>query len=240
MIRIKIIAFLIELNEKIFFYPKLKGELDKFLPQKPFILDIGANKGQSIDFFLSLRPNSSIISFEPNPELYTHLVKKYKNCKENIHIVNKGVSENNGFLSFFINKLNLTSSFEQLNYNSKYLELKSKVLGINPHEIISDTISVETLSLKKFIQEKKIHKIDLIKIDTEGHELKCLKGLFPIDNCQIDRIQIENHRDDMYVNLTSFDEIKTILFENNYSIEKSIKHGFGDFHEVIFKHSTVS
>ena len=65
MLRIKIVAFLIEINEKIFFYPKLRKALHSFLPQKPFILDVGANKGQSIDFFISIRPTSSIISFEP-------------------------------------------------------------------------------------------------------------------------------------------------------------------------------
>lgn len=239
MLRINIITFLIELNEKIFFYPKLKSLLHQLLPSKPLILDVGANKGQSIDFFLSIRPNSTIISFEPNPDLFSFLIEKYKNRQDKIQLVNKGVSANNENLSFHINHLNLTSSFEELNYESDYLAVKSKVLGIKPKEIISKIIQTETITLKMFIQEKGITKIDLLKIDTEGHEFKCLKGLFPLKNCQIDRIQLENHQDDMYVNAESFDEIKKLLTANNYTIEKSIKHGFGNFSEVIFKHSTL-
>jgi len=239
MLRIKIVAFLIEINEKIFFYPKLRKALHSFLPQKPFILDIGANKGQSIDFFISIRPTSSIISFEPNPELFNFLLKKY-NHQGNVQIINSGVSEKKGTQSFHINKINLTSTLEEINYNSSYLVTKTKVLGIKPQEIISKTIQVETISLSEFILDKGLKKIDLLKIDTEGHEFKCLKGLFPLKNCLIDRIQLESHNNDMYVNSASIDEIETLLLENNYSIEKSIKHGFGDFREMIFKHSTVS
>lgn len=51
--RIKIIQKLVHINEGIFFYPKLKRFYIKNLRKKNLcILDVGANKGQSIDFFL--------------------------------------------------------------------------------------------------------------------------------------------------------------------------------------------
>jgi FkbM family methyltransferase len=232
--RIRLISYLIGLNEAIQFYPKLRRFYEQALPETPRIFDVGANKGQSIDFFLSIRPNAQITSFEPNPNLFQLLTHKYAG-QANISLVNKGVSFAKQFLTFYINKLDLTSSFEALNPNSKYLAKKAQVMGVKPTEIISEALEIETICLRDYIQEEKITHIDVLKIDTEGHELKCLKGLFPIESCQIDRIQLENHQDDMYQNLDSFESIQDLLQANGYWVERTIKHGFGNFYEMIFK-----
>jgi FkbM family methyltransferase len=233
-IRIRLIAKLIELNEAILFYPRLKRFYQKVLPKNPVIFDVGANKGQSADFFLGIRPTAKITSFEPNPSLFQFLTTKYAGNKQ-VNLVNRGVSNSVQLLTFYINKLDLTSSFEPLNPDSKYLATKAKVLGVKPSEIIQETIEIETISLQAYIESNKIDHIDLLKIDTEGHELKCLLGLFPLKGCHIDRIQLENHQDDMYQTLDSFESIKSLLGTHGYQVEVNIKHGFGDFYEVIFQ-----
>jgi hypothetical protein len=53
-IRIKFIQFLININENIIFYPSLRTfyksrKSDQY--NMTIIFDVGANKGQSIDFF---------------------------------------------------------------------------------------------------------------------------------------------------------------------------------------------
>ena len=56
-IRISIIQLLIDINERIFFYPKLKSFYKNIAyptslsPNSLRIFDVGANKGQSIEFF---------------------------------------------------------------------------------------------------------------------------------------------------------------------------------------------
>lgn len=232
--RIRLISYLIGLNEAIQFYPKLKRFYKQALPANPRIFDVGANKGQSADFFFSIRPDARITSFEPNPRLFQLLTQKYKGNK-NINLVNKGVSQAKQVLTFYINKLDLTSSFEALNPTSKYLAKKAQVMGVKPSEIISETIEIETIALRDYIQEQQIMHIDVLKIDTEGHELKCLKGLFPISGCHIDRVQLENHQDDMYQSMDTFESIQAFLLEHGYAVEITIKHGFGDFYEMIFK-----
>jgi FkbM family methyltransferase len=234
--RIKLITYLIELNEAVLFYPKLKRFYKTVLPANPTIFDVGANKGQSADFFLAIRSTAQITSFEPNPRLFQFLTNKYQGIK-NMTLVNKGVSNAKQLLTFYINKLDLTSSFEPLNPASKYLAKKAQVMGVKPTEIISEQIEIETIALRDYIEEQGIKHIDLLKIDTEGHELKCLNGLFPLKTCQIDRIQIENHQDDMYQTLDSFESIQALLHEHGYVVEVSIKHSFGDFYEVIFQKS---
>ena len=59
---------------------------------KPTVFDIGANKGQSIQRFLSIYQNSLIHSFEPNPDEFNLLKKKYNNFN-NIKLNNFDLGE---------------------------------------------------------------------------------------------------------------------------------------------------
>ncbi len=70
-LRTRLIQMLIDLNERIIFYPSLKKFYRNKISNKPIIvLDVGSNKGQSIDFFLSINSTAQIIGFEPNLKLF--------------------------------------------------------------------------------------------------------------------------------------------------------------------------
>ncbi|MGK4566557.1 FkbM family methyltransferase [Flavobacterium sp. 3HN19-14] len=102
--RIKLIQTLIGINEAIFFYPKLrKFYQDNLKKTSVSILDVGANKGQTIEFFLKIYPNAKINAFEPNKKLYLQLKDKFKN--NNIVVHNVGVSNIKGELLFHENVL---------------------------------------------------------------------------------------------------------------------------------------
>jgi FkbM family methyltransferase len=233
--RIKVIQSLIKLNEDLLFYPKLFNYYKKNLNfTNPIIIDIGANKGQSIDFFRKLYPNAKIYAFEPNFKLFSDLVLKYQGL-DNITLSNKGISSKNGFLKFNQTVIDETSTFEELNYSSNYLKKKARYLGIKIDNIICKSYEVEVIKISDFLKSNNINHVNIIKIDTEGHELECLKGLFP--NClnSIDLIQLENHFDDMYIKTSKNEFISKFLAENGFYLEKKIKHGFGDFEEQLFK-----
>jgi FkbM family methyltransferase len=235
-IRIKLIQLLIEINEKIFFYPKLKSfyKNASININSPVILDVGANKGQSIDFFKAIYPNCVIYAFEPNPRLYTALEKKYRDFK-NIHLINKGVSDASGILELKETVTDETSTFEELNYDSNYLKMKSAILGVDPKDIVLKTHQVDVIKLSNFINEYKLNDIHAVKIDTEGHELKCLMGLFSgINSSAIKYIQLESHNDDMYLQQNEENAISDLLMSNGYPTCAKIKHGFGDFDELIY------
>lgn len=235
-LRTKIIQSLIHINEAIFFYPKLKKFYkDNLKSTSVSILDVGANKGQSIDFFLGINPNAKITAFEPNKKLFQLLVEKYKN-NGNIILNNLGVSNTNGELEFNENILDETSTFESLNLDSKYLEKKAKVLGVTKESIIVDKYKVAVITLSEYLKSNESSSFDVLKIDVEGHELPVLEGLFSNGNqFKIRLIQLESHNDDMYLSNSKHEDIDQLLNKNGYFEIAKIKHGFGDFAEIIYE-----
>lgn len=232
-LRLSIIRALIDLNEKFIFERRLK----KFYHRKDIIcsvIDVGANKGQTIDFFLKLNPKCNIYSFEPHPKLFSFLQSKYKKIP-NVKIFNLGISNLTGEKLFYENLLDYTSSFEHLNPKSVYLAKKAKILGTNIDQIVVSEYRVETIRLSDFINNTQLSNIDVIKIDTEGHEYCCLQGLFNEFNLpEIKYIQIENHNNDMYLDGGDYKSITTLLNSNDFYEAECISHGFGNFNEIIF------
>jgi FkbM family methyltransferase len=234
-IRISLIQKLIDINESLFFYPKLKSFYKKRLESKSIVIDVGVNKGQSIEFFRSIDSNCVIHGFEPNPFLFKTLAAKYSNSS-NIVLNKKGISNTIGKLLFNENVMHETSTFENLNYNSHYLRKKASVLGIEEKELIKDKYYVDVTTLAEYINSTNLDRIDVVKIDTEGHEYSCIEGLFSEKiTAFIAFIQFEFHDDDMYLRKDNLASIHVLLQKNNFVEAAKIKHGFGDIYEIIYK-----
>lgn len=234
-LRIKFIQFLLNVNEYFIFYPRLaKFYRTAIQVNNPVIFDVGANKGQTIRFFLKLFPGATIYAFEPNKKLFTKLQSEFGH-NSNIHLINKGVSNQTGKLTLKETVTDETSTFEELNYNSAYLKMKAKVLGVTPEAVVKDQYEVEVITLSSFINEVKPGAVHVVKIDTEGHEMKCLQGLFTGAKPGVEYIQLEHHHDDMYQNAIKDGEMTAWLQQKDYELSTTIKHGFGDFVELVFR-----
>lgn len=141
------ISFVIWTLENIFFYPKLKKFYRK-RDQLTLIFDIGANKGQSINFFKKIFPQSQIIAFEPGPKIYKKLQKNVSKFK-NIKLENLGEVAKSGLAEFNECALDETSTFKLPNLNSKYLKLKSRIL-FKPIDKLFVTYPVNVISLDDY------------------------------------------------------------------------------------------
>ena len=191
-------------------------------------------KGRVLIFFLDINPGIKIIGFEPNKKLFNKISNKYKKLT-NVHLKNVGVSNISGTLMFNENVLDETSTFETLNFDSDYLKKKAKILGVKPHDIIHSSYEVPVISLNEIIDHETLTNNVFVKIDVEGHEFQCLQGLLKASQLQkVKYIQLENHNDDMYATKVSFSDITKLLNDYGFVIAHKIKHGFGDFEEVIF------
>lgn len=234
--RVKLIRKVTRLTDLITFYPKLKGYYKEFLSEgSPLIFDVGCNRGQSIDFFLAINRNARIIAFEPNKKLYDTLVKKYA-LNKNIEILNFGVSDKKGKLIFNENIFDETSTFEALNSESKYLKKKAKILGVSTDEVVTNSYEVDVIDLHSFISERSIAHISVMKIDVEGHEYSCLKGLFLSESpsTRIDFLQLENHFDDMYNLAEDKQAMQSLLQEAKFELAYKVKNTLADYEELIY------
>ncbi len=247
-IRIRLIKFLIDLNESLFFERRLRNIYDTIYPNIKnagcTIVDAGANKGQTIDFFLKTNPKCTIYAFEPNKTLFDGLAQKYAH-NANIKLFNLGVSNHNGEKLFHQNILDYTSTFEDLNMQSSYLDNKSRILGVDKSQINTSSYLVKTINLSTFINTEIYNKnaistIDVLKLDVEGHEFACLEGLFDQTlKLNIKTIQLEKHNDDMYLNKIPFEQILQLLNQNGFELKATIKHGFANLDEVIFENRNL-
>lgn len=227
---LKIVSVLIWTNERIFFYPKLK----KFYKNKFYtdliIFDIGANSGQSVKFFSSIFNKAKIYAFEASPTTYKFLTKYNSSL---IKTFNIGISDKTNRLIFYECVLGEVSSFEKPDISSSYFRMKSKILLTRPENMFNE-VNIEVMSLDSFIAKEDLPKIDILKIDVEGHEFKVLLGSEnTLRNKKVRYVQLEVHNDNQYENKSL--EIDLFLKKLSYKKIFYLKHGFGDFADVIYE-----
>ena len=92
------------------------------------LIDVGSHKGE---YILSLKSKflvEKIFGFEPNPDIY-NLVNKKFNTSNNIIVFNYGISDSSGVIEFNKNLESSSSSMNNLNTNSKYYKKKFFLLN---------------------------------------------------------------------------------------------------------------
>lgn len=140
------------------------------------IMDIGANTGFYSLLAKAVNSESRVIGFEP--------VKHIFNCYEkNIEINNFKIESYNMAVSYKNQSSNIF--YENTNKNIYSASLDKKFAESHSSKKIS-AHTVKSIAIDKFIQEKQISNLDLLKIDVEGHEesvlngmVKCLKNFKP-------------------------------------------------------------
>ena len=73
----KLILFIIDIIRYYYHQPSILCYLKKI--NIKIALDIGAHKGETIDYFLKIPKIKKIYSFEPQEKIFKYLQKKYKN-----------------------------------------------------------------------------------------------------------------------------------------------------------------
>lgn len=224
--------------------------IDKYIHQRNIInfinqrsitiknfIDVGAHKGKYTDLILNNFDANKVFLIEPQKNIYNYLRFKYK-YNSKINIFNFAASNVNKTKKFYINKHDLTSSLVELNQKNQYLNIKSKLFGTNLKGMIKSKKIVKTMKLNSLINKMKIPKIDLIKIDTEGHELEVLKGLGSKIKI-IKVILIEFHNSSAYLGYDS-KKIEAILKKNNFKLEKKIKFPFTTWEDRFYFNKKIN
>lgn len=213
---------------------KIYKKLSIKINNNPFIFDVGAHHGESIDLMSDIFKNSIIYSFEISKENFKILNSKKKYLKKRIKLFNFGFSDKRGEFKFLQSKESSSSTLSEININSKYLRRKLNILGRKKKNDFFYKRKCKLNTIDYFFSEKNLKKIDLLKIDTEGHEFKILKGAKKTLKL-IKFIYFEHHYDDMILKKYTFSDIHNFLIKNNFKKILKSKMFFRKTFEYVYE-----
>jgi FkbM family methyltransferase len=169
------------------------------------IVDVGASIGSMTGYFLRIFPGSTVHAIEPYSVSYNALQATYSN-NPNVKTHKIGLSDTEGSQKMFIQA---DSGYNSLN---PAVNLPSDAMNALSEEIMVDTLDT-------FCSRNNISEIDLIKIDTEGLDVKVLKGgenllragkiHYIYVECTFDRSNLQN---------TLIDDLRDYLSQFNYKV----------------------
>ncbi len=167
----------IQVDGEIFFLEQLRSELKG---ARPVVFDVGANHGQYAEHALRiLGPDIDLHCFEPSA-VASDVLTTNLGRNDNVRIHPFALGDSPGSHDLHAAHLGGTGS-----------SLHENILPDSPW-VYDKTERIEVRKLDDVCKELGISKIDLLKIDTEGHELHVLRGARRmIEAGAIQRIQFE-------------------------------------------------
>ena len=137
-------------------------QIKKLVRKDDIVIDAGANMG-AFTILASNYTGNKIVSFEPTKSTFNALKKNIKNFGlKNVILVNKGLGDKIKSSKLLVNKFSYGGN--------TIIDSEKKFTIENPEE------DIKIITLDSFVNESGIKKIDVIKVDVEGYELKLLKG----------------------------------------------------------------
>jgi len=174
------------------------------ISDKPMILDVGANIGQSIRIFRKWFGNSIFHSFEPGDSTFSILKQNTRHLRD-VYLNNIALGKKRGTNKLIEHKESQMSSF---------LEPGKDCWG----RVTGETL-VRVDTLDAYCKRKGISKIDILKTDTQGYDLEVIKGGSQLlsDN-RIHLIFIEIGFLEIYKDAPSLDTIYRFLVANRFKL----------------------
>ncbi len=129
------------------------------------IFDVGANVGRAATCYRELFPDAHLTCIEPISELASGLRALFPNHT----VLQAALSDNEGVAEFHIGASKDVSSLLKPNHKSLPVSYR-KVMHT------TDVRNVETVTLDALLEDKVDLRIDLLKMDLQGGEMRALQG----------------------------------------------------------------
>lgn len=205
--------------------------------QSPVVIDVGANEGDFIESILAVRPGATIHAFEPNPQTFDRLSRRFAPpSRSNVFVNRMALGEACEVRDLF--------DHDSLNGTGHASLLRETFDSIHPSP--THSVAVDVTTLDQYLDQHQIDFVDLLKIDVEGMEGAVLKGAAAaIANRRIAAIQLEFNA---HAILTGFSLLELGRVLDGYLIYRVLPNGlspligdgrpYNSRHEI-FKYSNV-
>tara|TARA_B100000427_G_scaffold327287_1_gene337688 strand:+ start:971 stop:1711 length:741 start_codon:yes stop_codon:yes gene_type:complete len=179
---------------------------------KPIIFDIGAYIGDTIDLFKSSFPGSYIHAFEPFDESFYSLENRFgKNDEIALNNLAVGDCSEEKTRMYITNNRGSSSLLKPEKGANSFWD------G-NPL-LIEKELKVGTITIDHYCHKNNIEKINILKIDVQGNEIKVLKGAEGmLERKRIKLIFTEISIAPNYKEQSSIDELIRLLKNYQYKI----------------------
>lgn len=186
--------------------PNMVVVLNALLPSGGVLIDIGANMGYcSLLMSRTVGEDGKVFAIEPSERDFLRLIDNVSlNKLNNVGVYRLAISDISGEVEISI------ASEERSSLNTLGTEFSNK--GIEKLR----TEKVEATTLDRFVEQEEIDKIDVIKMDIEGSELKALLGAK--DSIEMFRpaLILGINKNSLKANGSSVEEIEKILRDLRY------------------------
>ncbi|NJO03322.1 MAG: FkbM family methyltransferase [Bacteroidia bacterium] len=158
-------------------------------------------------------PQAQVFSFEPYLINQTRLLKNITlNGLNNIEVINKAIGNQNNKIKFGVPAQGGICDTSSANLSFA----KSTYRG----EIKWKEIEVDQISLDTFIQNQKLAKVDLLKVDVEGYETSVFEGAQRL---------FQDHRPyifcEIFLGAHNREYFEKLLQQHNYYVYMLLKEG---------------
>ena len=241
--------YCIKETEAIVLDEHIKGyfDFDFELQDGDIVIDVGANIGVFGLRLSQILKNIHIHAFEPIPEIHAVLKKNAKiSLNNNFNTYRMGLSNKKDHIHFtyYPNSPALSTAQPEIwqdNHDNFIEAVKGSILNVPTNiwwakfippffapliakylKLNQKKVKSHVITISDFIEKNHIKKIDLLKIDCEGHEVKVLKGIKNNHWVLIKRIIMEVND----IN-NDFEIVKSILSKNGFrDIQSEKEKGF--------------
>jgi FkbM family methyltransferase len=174
-----------------------------YLKPDAIVIDVGTNIGYTTLLLSKACSQGKIIGIEPSKELFKILEDHVNlNAFTNVKCLNVGLGEKNKTVKLY--KVNDSNTG------------MNRILDTNDSTLSSENITIKTLD--EVAAEEHLDKVDAIKIDVEGYELKVLQGAMSVLKKHHPVLLVEIDPENLKEQQACPDDIFKLLFDLGYSI----------------------
>jgi FkbM family methyltransferase len=177
------------------------------------VFDVGAHVGQTAARLASAFPTARIYSFEPDPRSFAALQAATARSAGRVDAVNAAVGDAEGHAAFFVNRFDQTNSLLKAAPGASQYLLDTT--GLTPKA----EITVPVMTLDRFCADRGIDRIDVLKVDAQGYELRVLDGARSLlSRVAVPVIYLEVCFVRIYEGQPLFPDIYRYLFDRGYRL----------------------